>query len=545
LNTTVTNQAPTATADAYSTAEDTALTVNAPGVLGNDSDPDGNPLNAVPVSGPNRGTLTLNANGSFTYIPATNFNGSDSFTYRASDGTLTSNPATVSISVTPVNDTPTATDDTYSATEDTALTVAAPGVLGNDSDPEGNALSGVLWSGPSHGTLTLNANGSFTYGPASNFNGTDSFTYRASDGTLTSSLTTVTITVNAVNDAPTAAIEGVTDGAIYEIGEVPTASCQVTDVEDGNSHLQAALSDTLSHGLGSQTANCEYTDEGRLAADAVSMTYTIVDTGDPTIDHTLDPAHPNANGWYKTNVAVDFSCNDSGSGIKSCDGDTTLHEGNDQSVTGTATDWADNTATDTVSAINIDKTPPTVGFNGGPTGNYYFGNDPAAPECEASDGLSGIDSCEITGGGTSVGQHSYTATAKDKAGNTATATLNYEVLPWTIKGFYQPVDMNGVWNTVKGGSTVPLKFEIISGSTELTNTSSIKSFTQKSVACPGTLAAIDEIEIVTTGGTSLRYDSTAGQFIQNWQTPKKPGICYITTMTSQDGFTVSANFMLK
>jgi large repetitive protein len=100
LNTTVTNQAPTATADAYSTAEDTALTVNAPGVLGNDSDPDGNPLNAVPVSGPNRGTLTLNANGSFTYIPATNFNGSDSFTYRASDGTLTSNPATVSISVT-------------------------------------------------------------------------------------------------------------------------------------------------------------------------------------------------------------------------------------------------------------------------------------------------------------------------------------------------------------------------------------------------------------------------------------------------------------
>ena len=456
-----------------------------------------------------------------------------------------SDTVAVRLNTTVTNQAPTAAADTYTTAEDTTLTVNAPGMLGNDSDPDGNQLSAVLGSGPSHGTIALNANGAFTYTPASNFNGTDSFTYRASDGTLTSSLTTVTITVNAVNDAPTAAIEGVTDGAIYEIGEVPTAICQVTDVEDGNSHFQAELSGTLSHGLGRQTANCEYTDEGGLAAGPVGMTYTIVDTEDPTIDHTLDPAHPNANGWYKTNVAVDFSCNDSGSGIKSCDGDTTLHEGNDQSVTGTATDWADNTATDTVSGINIDKTPPTVGFNGGPTGNYYFGNDPAAPECEASDGLSGIDSCEITGGGTSVGQHSYTATAKDKAGNTATATLNYEVLPWTVKGFYQPVDMNGVWNTVKGGSTVPLKFEIISGSTELTNTSSIKSFTQKSVACPGASAATDEIEIVTTGGTSLRYDSTAGQFIQNWQTPKKPGTCYVTTMTSQDGSTVSANFMLK
>ena len=107
LNTTVTNRAPTAAADAYSTAEDTALTVTAPGVLANDSDPDGNPLSAVLVSGPSHGTLTLNANGSFTYTPAANYNGSDSFTYRASDGTLQSSPATVTITVTAVNDGPT------------------------------------------------------------------------------------------------------------------------------------------------------------------------------------------------------------------------------------------------------------------------------------------------------------------------------------------------------------------------------------------------------------------------------------------------------
>jgi hypothetical protein len=348
------------------------------------------------------------------------------------------------------------------------------------------------------------------------------------------------------NTKPSLSLKGVSDQATYEIGEVPAATCEVSDVEDGNSSFPAELSDTLSHGLGSQTATCEYTDEGGLAADPARATFTIVDTGDPTIEHSLDPADPNANDWYKTSVVVDFGCDDSGSGIKSCEGDTTLNdEGKDQSVTGTATDWAGNTATDTVSGINIDKTDPTVGFNGGPTGNYYFGNDPAAPTCDASDGLSGIASCEITGGGISVGHHSYTATAKDKAGNVATATLDYEVLAWTLKGFYQPVDMNGVWNTVKGGSTVPLKFEVFSGSTELTNTSSVKSFTQKTVACPGASAATDEIEIVSTGGTSLRYDSTAGQFIQNWQTPKKPGTCYTTTMTTQDGSTISANFILK
>jgi VCBS repeat-containing protein len=202
---TATNVEPTAADDAYSTTEDTALTVAAPGVLGNDSDPDEDPLSAVRVSGPSHGTLTLNASGSFTYRPDDNFNGNDSFTYRANDGTVDSNQATVTITITASNDKPTADDDTYSTDEDTALTVAAPGVLDNDNDPEHDPMTAVRVSGPSHGTLTLNGNGSFTYTPASNFNGSDSFTYRANDGTLTSNPATVTISVNAVNDKPVAA----------------------------------------------------------------------------------------------------------------------------------------------------------------------------------------------------------------------------------------------------------------------------------------------------------------------------------------------------
>jgi VCBS repeat-containing protein len=198
------NDAPTAAADTYDTPEDTALTIAAPGVLGNDSDPDSSTLTAAVVTGPGHGTLTLNPNGAFAYTPAANFNGTDTFTYKASDGSAQSNPATVTITINPVGDAPVATNDAYSTNEDTPLTVPAPGVLDNDTDPEGNPLTAWVESGTNHGTLTLDTNGSFTYSPAADFNGTDTFTYRASDGTLDSGLATVTITVTAVNDAPVA-----------------------------------------------------------------------------------------------------------------------------------------------------------------------------------------------------------------------------------------------------------------------------------------------------------------------------------------------------
>ncbi|WP_194087718.1 MULTISPECIES: PxKF domain-containing protein, partial [unclassified Cryobacterium] len=277
----------------------------------------------------------------------------------------------------------------------------------------------------------------------------------------------------------------------------------------------------------------------------VTTTGINIDSVDPTISSTLDPAAPNAAGWYAADVVVGFTCRDAGSGIATCAGDVTLVEGAGQSVTGAATDRAGNTATASVSGIDIDTTAPTVALLGGPTGSYQYGSNPAAPSCYATDALSGIASCVVTGGGTRVGDHSYLATATDTAGNTSTSRVAYTVLAWSLKGFYAPVDMGAnVWNTVKGGSSVPLKFEIFSGA-ELTSVSAVKSFTATAVTCPGSSAVTDAIELTTTGGTSLRYDSTSGQFIQNWQTPKKPGTCAVVTMTAQDGSTISANFMLK
>ena len=128
------NQPPVANPDSYSTNEDTTLTIAAPGVLGNDNDPDSDPITAVKQSDPSHGSVTLNSNGGFTYIPTLNYFGSDSFTYKAYDGNLYSGLATVTITINAVNDAPVANPDSYSTNEDVTLTIAAPGVLGNDVD---------------------------------------------------------------------------------------------------------------------------------------------------------------------------------------------------------------------------------------------------------------------------------------------------------------------------------------------------------------------------------------------------------------------------
>ena len=239
-------QAPVATADSYSTAEDTALTVAAPGVLANDTDADGDALSVMNVTPPAHGSVTLNANGSFTYTPNANFNGTDTFTYKASGGGLDSNVATVTITVTPVADVPGAVADSFTTNEDTPLTVDAPGVLANDTDPEGG-LTAVKVTDPGHGTVTLNANGSFTYTPAANFNGTDTFTYQADDGSAKSNTVTVTITVTPVNDAPVAVNDAysTTQGVPLIIGQ-PGVLGNDTDPEGAT--LTATDVSTAAHG---------------------------------------------------------------------------------------------------------------------------------------------------------------------------------------------------------------------------------------------------------------------------------------------------------
>src|SRR5262249_1066954 len=158
--------------------EDTLLSIAAPGVLGNDTDPANATLSAVVAVKPLHGTLTLNANGSFSYQPSSNFNGTDSFTYRARNQQGNSCLATVTLSIAAVNDAPTVNAEDHYILQDTLLTVAAPGVLTYAHDADGDSLTAVLVNTTKHGTLTLDSNGSFTYMPAGGYVGTDSFDFR-------------------------------------------------------------------------------------------------------------------------------------------------------------------------------------------------------------------------------------------------------------------------------------------------------------------------------------------------------------------------------
>src|SRR5690606_20294951 len=197
LNVNPTNDAPVAANDEYTLEEDSTLTVEADGVLANDTDPDGDPLTASLISEPQHGTLVFNSDGSFTYTPEPDFTRLDGFSYLVTDGTSESSVATVSLNVTSVNDAPVAADDSYSVEEDGVFTVEAGGILDNDTDADGDSLTPTLVTGPEHGTLVLNDDGSFTYTPDPDFNGTDSFTYTVNDGTTDSAPATVTIDVTA------------------------------------------------------------------------------------------------------------------------------------------------------------------------------------------------------------------------------------------------------------------------------------------------------------------------------------------------------------
>jgi hypothetical protein len=315
-----------------------------------------------------------------------------------------------------------------------------------------------------------------------------------------------------------------------------------TDAMNGSGVVASTVSQELTNEGANRSAEGTCTD---LAGNTASDTQTgiNIDLTAPELTSSRTPA--NGEGWNNGDVTVTWDCTDGLSGVDSYSPKEVFDtEGNGQSAEGTCTDLAGNTDSDEVEGINIDTTAPSIEWTAGPAdgSSYVFGYAPTVtPRCEASDSLSGVSGCNVSGFDTTVGTHTLTASATDAAGNKATKTSSYTVRAWTLKGFYQPVDMNGVWNIVKNGSTVPLKFEVFAGNTELTDTS-IVSFTANAAACD-TGAAADEIELTTTGGTSLRYSD--GQFIQNWQTPRTPGKCSKVTMKTTDGSSISALFKLK
>jgi VCBS repeat-containing protein len=453
------NTAPVAGDDSYTTNEGTELTGS---VLSNDSDVDGTPLTAVKVSDPAHGDLTLDNNGDFTYTPDANFFGTDSFMYKANDVIADSNVATVTITVNAVNDLPLAQDDSYSTTEDTALTINAPGVLQNDSDAEGSALTAVKGSDPAHGTLTLNGDGSFTYTPAANYSGPDSFSYKANDGTADSNVATVNITVN---DAPTAspsqAPAANTNG--WNATNV-TVTWNWTDTVGGIDSANCTTVSTSS-GEGEQTLSASCAD---LAGNLGSASYTVkVDTTAPMISAATTTA-PNTAGWYNAPVTVQFTCTDTLSSIPqgACPPDQSL-SGDGSAVSSTAqsvSDVAGNSATSNIVTVQIDTTAPTLAPTVSPSPVRL--GIPASASPNASDVLSGIASQSCGPLDTSsLGLKSVSCTATDLAGNSASASVSYEVLAPGCGGQSATIYVNGQGRIVGGKDNGKIYTGLLNGTT--------------------------------------------------------------------------------
>lgn len=239
-NVSVENVHPQAAADAYNGAEDTLLSVAAPGVLANDSDINQDVLTAHLVEDAAHGDVTLAADGSFTYQAQADWFGVDSFTYKASDGSLESQTVTVELTLAPVNDAPVAQSQSVSLAEDqpTSITLGA-------SDVDGDALEWLV-EDPQHGSLSGTAP-DLIYTPFLNYFGADSFTFKVNDGTLDSNQGVVNLTITPVNDPP------VTNPDAYTIGmngllTVLQPGVLANDMDPEGNLMRAMLVESTEHG---------------------------------------------------------------------------------------------------------------------------------------------------------------------------------------------------------------------------------------------------------------------------------------------------------
>ena len=198
INIAASNEAPSANNSAFSLNEDTPSS----GQL-SATDPDGDSLTYSIVNQGSKGTVAITniSSGNYTYTPNNNVNGSDSFTFRVNDGTVNSATATVSVTITAVNDPPTANSSSLTTSENTAKNGQLTG-----NDPDGDALTYSILNQGSKGSvvITNTSNGNFTYTPNANANGSDSFTFRVNDGIVNSAAATVNVTISNVNVAPVA-----------------------------------------------------------------------------------------------------------------------------------------------------------------------------------------------------------------------------------------------------------------------------------------------------------------------------------------------------
>lgn len=301
--------------------------------------------------------------------------------------------------------------------------------------------------------------------------------------------------------------------------------------------------------LGTSTVTCTATDEHGNTADG-TFDVTVQDTTPPTVtvpsDKTVEATSPSgatvsfaASASDLVDGALSATCSPA-SGSTFALGDTT--------VTCSSTDSHSNTGSSTFNVKVQDTTGPTLHLPANINALATSAAGAAVSYTATADDLvdtSVTPTCTPASGTTfAVGTTTVNCSATDDSGNTTTGSFTVTVsFGWN--GFFAPVDNNGVLNTIKGGQTVPLKWNIPNGSGGwISSLDVVRSIKYGDFTCAAS-APTDDVETTATGGTVLRYDTTANQYIYNWQTPKTAGKCYKVTVTLTDNSTHSALFKTK
>jgi hypothetical protein len=268
------------------------------------------------------------------------------------------------------------------------------------------------------------------------------------------------------------------------------------------------------------------------------------------------PYNDGSTDWFKDSVTVSFTHNGDpalvdtslGSGVASVTASQTFNTAGAFSLTGKATDNAGNESTGVTVSGKVDTGTPTASFTG--CGGTVELNSTESRSWTASDETGGSDLATAASGSVtldtgSVGAKSVSSPAPaDNVGHTGVAaTCSYTVV-YRFNGFFQPVD-NNTLNSMKGGSTAPIKWQLLDANGNyVSSLAAVTKATSGVMACNAT-TPVDNLEEYATGSTQLRYDSTANQYIYNWQSPKQPGKCYKVVLTFADGSSHSASFQLK
>jgi hypothetical protein len=488
------NDAPVTAGQSVNTLEDTPLAITLTA-----TDVENSPLTYSIVAQPTHGTLS-GTPPTVTYTPAANYNGPDSLTFRVNDGTVDSNVATVSLTVSSVNDAPVASGQGVTTAEDTATPIV---LTATDVDPD--LLTYTIVTGPSNGTLSAVTGNNVTYTPAANSNDPDSFTFRANDGTVDSNAATVSVTVTPVSDPPTAADDVATvaedsganaldvlanDSTAPDVGETLTITA-VTPGTNGGTVTFTASSVTYA-----PAANFFGTD---------TFTYTISDgnggSATATVTVTVAPGNdpPTAADDVAT-VAEDSGAN----ALDVLANDTALPDAGETLTITLVTQGANGAVAITGGGTGLTYTP-TAGFNGTDTFTYTISDGTLTDTATVTITVTGVnDPPTATDDGVTVGEDSG-ATAIPVLANDSTAPDVGETLTITA---VTPGANGAVAITGLGTGLTYTPSANFSGTDTFTYTISDGNGGTDSATVSVTVTAVNDPPVATPQGVTLPEDSS-------------------------------------